>query len=311
MTKITRQRQRPDHPERSRLAEGWRRRGGGAVSAARSRDDRERGASSVELVAFTPLLMFAIFVVVQLALTWYGNELAGAVAREAARVVRTGEGTPESVQQARDRAVEFADQIGDGSLTDLTVVITRPDDTDRARRRDRPSGGDRAGHGAGGLGHGAGSGRGIPARPVNKDERQAGVRSSDAERGSMAVEIVLLTPLLVMMMFLVVAFGRYVSAEGAAQALARDAVRSATLERNGEAALAAARSMAAAAEPANLSCAPAELHGAFVKGGQVTVDVECTVSFRDLGLIGLPGEADVTASSTAPLDEYRRTGGGP
>lgn len=94
----------------------------------RLRGDRERGASSVELVAFTPLLMLAILVIVQLALTWYGNELAGAVAREAARVVRTGGGTPESVQDAQVRAVEFAEQIGGTSLTDLAVVVERPDD---------------------------------------------------------------------------------------------------------------------------------------------------------------------------------------
>ena len=93
----------------------------------RLRGDRERGASTVELVAFTPLLMLAILVVVQLALTWHGNELAGAVAREAARVVRTGGGTPQAVQDARDRAVVFADQIGGTSLTDVAVDIDQPD----------------------------------------------------------------------------------------------------------------------------------------------------------------------------------------
>lgn len=90
--------------------------------------ERERGASTVELVAFTPLLMLAILVVVQLSLTWYGNELAGAVAREAARVVRTGGGEPASIDAARARAVEFAGQIGGNSLTDITVDVTQPND---------------------------------------------------------------------------------------------------------------------------------------------------------------------------------------
>ena len=127
----------------------------------------------------------------------------------------------------------------------------------------------------------------------------------------MAVEVVLLVPVLVMMMFLVVAFGRYVSAEGEAQAMARDAARAATLERDSESALAAAQAMAAAAAPASLDCEPVELGGAFVQGGRVTVDVECTVSFEDLGLVGLPGRATVHGSSTAPLDQYRRVGGAP
>ncbi|WP_255432224.1 TadE/TadG family type IV pilus assembly protein [Cellulomonas sp. SLBN-39] len=92
----------------------------------RRRDDR--GASSIEMVLYTPLLMLVIFVIVQLALSWYGNELAGAVARETARVVRTGGGTPESVQEARAHALDYADRIGGASLTDLSVEITRPDD---------------------------------------------------------------------------------------------------------------------------------------------------------------------------------------
>lgn len=91
----------------------------------RERDDR--GASTIEMVVYTPLLMLVVFVVVQFALTWYGNELAGAVARETARVVRVGGGTPESVAAARVRATEFADAIGGSSLTDVAVRITQPD----------------------------------------------------------------------------------------------------------------------------------------------------------------------------------------
>lgn len=98
------------------------------MTRGRLSDDRERGASTIELVTFTPLLMLAILVVVQLALTWYGNELAGAVAREAARVVRTGGGTPESVHDAQRRAADFAEQIGGTSLTGLAVEIEQPDD---------------------------------------------------------------------------------------------------------------------------------------------------------------------------------------
>ncbi|MBO0923874.1 pilus assembly protein [Cellulomonas sp. zg-ZUI199] len=142
-----------------------------------------------------------------------------------------------------------------------------------------------------------------------EDRRPRCAAAPPRDRGSMAVEVVVLVPLLVLMMFLVVAFGRFVSAEGAAQAMARDAVRAATLERSGDAALAAARAMADAAAPDSLRCEPAELTGDFVAGDLVTVEVRCRVSFSDLGLVGLPGSADVTGSSTAPLDTWRRTGG--
>ncbi|WP_200829752.1 TadE/TadG family type IV pilus assembly protein, partial [Cellulomonas algicola] len=66
------------------------------------------------------------------------------------------------------------------------------------------------------------------------------------DRGSMAVEVVVLIPVLLLVALLVVAAGRYASAEGEAEAIARDAVRAATLERDGASALAAARATAAA-----------------------------------------------------------------
>ncbi|WP_343035640.1 TadE family protein [Cellulomonas septica] len=86
----------------------------------------DRGASSIELAFYTPLLMLVILVTVQFALTWHGNQLVGAVARETARVVRTGGGTPESETAARARAVEFAELIGGENLQDLDVEISRP-----------------------------------------------------------------------------------------------------------------------------------------------------------------------------------------
>ncbi|GEL98895.1 TadE/TadG family type IV pilus assembly protein [Cellulomonas terrae] len=139
----------------------------------------------------------------------------------------------------------------------------------------------------------------------------AGRRPAEHERdrGSMAVEIVVLVPVLLAMLFLIVAFGRYVSAEGDAQAMARDAVRAATLERDRDSAVVAARTVAASAVPPSLTCRPAALRGVFEQGATLTVDVDCTVSWSELGFIGLPGTARVEASSSAPLDEYRRTGG--
>ena len=127
------------------------------------------------------------------------------------------------------------------------------------------------------------------------------------DHGAMAVEIVILVPMLVMIMVLVVAFGRYVSAEGVVQAAAREAVRSASLERDAASALLAARGAAAAVLPDTVSCLPAELVGDFVPGGTITVELTCEVSWENLGLIGLGGSAQVDATSSAPLDVYRRT----
>jgi hypothetical protein len=127
------------------------------------------------------------------------------------------------------------------------------------------------------------------------------------DRGAMAVEVVILVPMLVMIMVLVVAFGRYVSREGVAQAAAREAVRSASLERDAASALVAAQGAAAAVLPDTVACLPAELVGDFVPGGTITVELTCEVSWENLGLIGLGGSAQVGATSSAPLDVYRRT----
>ena len=50
----------------------------------------EAGASSLELLVFFPLLLLIILVTVQVALSWYGNEVAMTAARETARSLRTG-----------------------------------------------------------------------------------------------------------------------------------------------------------------------------------------------------------------------------
>ena len=50
----------------------------------------ERGASSVELLVFFPLLLLIVLLTVQVALSWYGNEVALTTARQVAREVRSG-----------------------------------------------------------------------------------------------------------------------------------------------------------------------------------------------------------------------------
>jgi Flp pilus assembly protein TadG len=128
-----------------------------------------------------------------------------------------------------------------------------------------------------------------------------------SDRGSMAVEVVLLTPVLVAFLLLVVAFGRYVAIRGEVEAASRDAARAASLERDGGSAEAAARRTASASLPGR-DCGAVELSGNFVAGGTVTATVQCTIPLNDLGLLGLPGSVTVRGTSDAPLDLYRRTG---
>lgn len=80
----------------------------------------ERGASSLELALYSPLLFFVIFLAVQFTLVYLGNQAASAVARETARVART----TGSAEQARQAGQRYADNIGGGILEDYTIAVT-------------------------------------------------------------------------------------------------------------------------------------------------------------------------------------------
>lgn len=124
----------------------------------------------------------------------------------------------------------------------------------------------------------------------------------------MAVEVVILIPVLFMFTMLVVAFGRFVDTRGEIEALARDAVRAASLQRDAASGQAAADAVAQRALPQTISCQPVRVEGAFLPGSVITTRLDCEVSLSGLGLIGLPGSVDVDAASHAPLDTLRRSG---
>lgn len=138
--------------------------------------------------------------------------------------------------------------------------------------------------------------------PVLRDRR-----SSGRDRGSMAVEVVILVPLLFAFVLLIAAGGRLVLRQGEVDSAARDAARAASLARSSGEAQGAA-SNAVSASMGATSCPIAVDTSTFVAGGSVTVLVSCVVPFGDLGLVGLPGSTTVKGTSVAPLDQFRRTG---
>ncbi|WP_255499458.1 MULTISPECIES: TadE/TadG family type IV pilus assembly protein [Aeromicrobium] len=135
-------------------------------------------------------------------------------------------------------------------------------------------------------------------------------RRSRRERGSMSVEVVLTVPILVMFTLLVLAGGRYVAVRADIDAAARDAARAASFERSESAARSAAFAAANSSDVNDSfsTCDVASVDGSFRAGGVITVTVRCTVDNRGLGLLGLGGNRDFTASSSAPIDQYRRFG---
>ncbi len=125
----------------------------------------------------------------------------------------------------------------------------------------------------------------------------------------MAVEIVILAPVMLAFILLVVAAGRLVAVKGDIEAAARDGARAASLERDAAAGAAAATDIVGISVNGSTDCDGASLAGSdFVAGGMVRISLTCRVSYDGLGLIGLPGSVEVTARSAAPIDTYRRTG---
>lgn len=122
----------------------------------------------------------------------------------------------------------------------------------------------------------------------------------------MAVEVIFLVPVLMMFIMLVVAGGRYVSAEGDVQAAARDAARAAALQDDEAAARSAAEATYRASVDDPGACSLGVNTAAWGPDGTVTVSVSCPVTFSDLGLLGLPGSVRVEADSEVRLDPYRR-----
>jgi Flp pilus assembly protein TadG len=139
----------------------------------------------------------------------------------------------------------------------------------------------------------------------------SGARSSyrRGDNGSLTIELVVLTPIIVVFVLLALALGRFELAREQVVGAARAAAEAASVAPSAAAAQSAATSAAApaVAEGAHscveLSVSTDTSH--FTPGGYVRVVVSCQVDFSDLLVPGFPGHAAVQASEIAPIDPFR------
>ncbi|MEU8286358.1 TadE/TadG family type IV pilus assembly protein [Micromonospora sp. NPDC048905] len=151
--------------------------------------------------------------------------------------------------------------------------------------------------------------------------------SRTAERGSVSIEVAVLAPAFIALMVLAGVAGRTAVAAEAIEAAAHDAARAASISRDSTTARAAAlkavqdqldwRGLACANElnpelTATVAGQSRNFDDAFSStagtDATVTVTVVCLVSLRDISLDvlpGMPGEKQVSATFTSPLDRYR------
>lgn len=132
------------------------------------------------------------------------------------------------------------------------------------------------------------------------------------QEGSLTTELVLLTPVLLVLLGLVVMTGRIGEVHGAVTNAAHQAARAGTLAGTAVAARTAADS-AARANLAAEGLACGRVSGAvdtarFAPGGDVAVEVTCTVQLGDIAFTGLPGTRTVSARAVEVVDTYRGAG---
>jgi Flp pilus assembly protein TadG len=132
-----------------------------------------------------------------------------------------------------------------------------------------------------------------------------------AERGSVSVELVLLTPLLIGMLCLTVAFGRMEGARADIEAAARAGARAASTQRTAWAArVTGERAAVAELDGGGYRCGRSAVlvdTSRFAADSTVTVSVTCTLHLSDVTGMGVPSTHTLRAVFREPLDRYRGT----
>lgn len=131
------------------------------------------------------------------------------------------------------------------------------------------------------------------------------------DRGGSLVSLLMLAPILVMFLEIIVLGGRVAAAHADIQSAAREAARQASLAGGpGSAPTVIGPVVTTALNGKGFQCqSPNVQIGAgtnFVAGGQVEIEVTCTVQLSDLGFfIPMPGSLTITRAAAEPIDRYR------
>ena len=149
-----------------------------------------------------------------------------------------------------------------------------------------------------------------PSRALTRARSRARRRCGHGERGSAALELVILAPVLILLLLFMVAVGRTVDARERVQDAAHSAARAATLDTNAAQAQSDAEQTAAQAlADAGVTCDPMTVSasvGTFGPGSTIAVTVSCRVSTT--GISGLQLPTTVSSTFRSVIDRYTGTG---
>lgn len=135
------------------------------------------------------------------------------------------------------------------------------------------------------------------------------------EQGSAAVELTLLTPLLIVVLLFIVLAARLADARSRLDDAAHEAARAASLARSiGQATTAAQATAQTALASAGIVCRDLSVKtdtAGLRPGGTVTVTVSCTAGLGDLTVPGFPGSMALQSRFSSVVDVYRGVGNPP
>ncbi|TDD43400.1 pilus assembly protein [Nonomuraea terrae] len=127
---------------------------------------------------------------------------------------------------------------------------------------------------------------------------------SDPERGSMAVETVMLAPLMLLFLMFLTGAGVLVESQGRVSGAARDAARSASVQRSFDEAEAAAEAITTNVLQERCRSSEVSLDGSKWEGaGHVQAEVTCEL---DLSFLGFDATKQLTGTAVVPLERFRR-----
>jgi Flp pilus assembly protein TadG len=129
------------------------------------------------------------------------------------------------------------------------------------------------------------------------------------DAGTIAVELVVLTPVLFVLALMTLVFGRVSEARQQVVEAARAGAQAAAVLPDAPSAQTGAAQLAvldlfSRTHTCSGSGVTVDV-SRFAPGGSVTVQVTCSVGLSDLSVPGVPGTTTIRASATAPIDPYR------
>jgi Flp pilus assembly protein TadG len=128
------------------------------------------------------------------------------------------------------------------------------------------------------------------------------------DRGSVSLEMVLLTPVLLCLLLLVVVGGRLANARNDVDFAAKAGARAASLSRSPAAAnQKAQQAVQANLDKSSMKCSALSVTvdtANFRPGGQVTTVVNCAVDLSAASLLKIPASKSIEATFTEPIDQY-------